>query len=343
MVASITVEKNAYGVVTFNCAEKEAILTSDFIQRHLASCGIKKDDRKNPFSLLVLGEIKGIDDCAFADYCLEHVDLSHSSVKEIGADAFCSSTIKDIILPASTKKISPFFVRGKCLESIKVNEANTNFASHNGVLYSKDYSHLIRVPEGYKQESLYVLDATVFIDDYALDGCSIKNVILPNSLKGIGNHSFQGCRFLESLTLPAEVESIGESAFAFCPRLKSFSVDEQNSHFVFSDGAIYNKEESVLFFVLSGYRGRQFTLPSTVLEIKDCAFVGCRHVERVVCNKLINRIGDFAFDNHHIKIIVLPDKELKIEENAFCPETEILRVPPKLFDSIDIRFLRFKK
>ena len=241
MVASITVEKNAYGVVTFNCAEKEVILTSDIVQRHLASCGIKKDDSKNPFSLLVLGKIQRIDEDAFAEYCLEHVDLSHSSVKEIG------------------------------------------------------------------------------------------------------NRSFQRCRFLKSVTIPAGVESIGESAFALCPRLESFSIDDQNTHFVFSEGAVYNKDKSFLFFVLGGYRGRQFTLPSSVLEIKDCAFVGCRRVERVVCNKLINKIGDFAFDNHHIKIIVLPDKELDLGEDVFCPETEILRVPPKLFDSIDIRFLRFKK
>lgn len=44
---------------------------------------------------------------------------------------------------------------------------------------------------------------------------SIKNVVLPNTLKEIGEYAFDRCNNLKSITIPQSVETIGENAFGY--------------------------------------------------------------------------------------------------------------------------------
>ena len=55
------------------------------------------------------------------------------------------------------------------------------------------------------------------IGDYAFYGCSgMTELILPNSVRSIGDYAFYGCSGLTELTLPNGVRSIGDSAFSGC-------------------------------------------------------------------------------------------------------------------------------
>ncbi len=43
------------------------------------------------------------------------------------------------------------------------------------------------------------------------------HVLIPDSVKSIGNSAFEGCTSLLSVSIPDSVESIGESAFTDVP------------------------------------------------------------------------------------------------------------------------------
>ena len=48
----------------------------------------------------------------------------------------------------------------------------------------------------------------------------IERVVLPNSLKEIGDNAFNGCSSLKSIDIPDGVMVIGEGAFSYCEKLK---------------------------------------------------------------------------------------------------------------------------
>ena len=75
------------------------------------------------------------------------------------------------------------------------------------------------VPEGVRR-----------IGEHAFDGCkNLKNISLPSSLESIGNEAFIGCCGLSSIKIPAKVNSIGSRVFAECSMLNEISVDAGNS------------------------------------------------------------------------------------------------------------------
>ena len=67
----------------------------------------------------------------------------------------------------------------------------------------------IVIPEGIEE-----------IDKEVFSGSSIKKIILPQSLKKIGDYAFSKCRELKEILLPDELEEIGNYAFYECNNLE---------------------------------------------------------------------------------------------------------------------------
>ena len=93
------------------------------------------------------------------------------------------------------------------MTSINVAEDNLNYASIDGVLYSKDKKTLIMCPRG-----------------------KTGSVTIPNSVTSIGKAAFYGCTGLTSVTIPNSVTSINYSNLAFdgCTGLTSMTVEATN-------------------------------------------------------------------------------------------------------------------
>ena len=169
-----------------------------------------QDDKEHPSQLTTIG------DRAFQSTTLKTLTLP-GSVVTIGYNAFAGmSGLTSIRLGANVgaDQLVAAFVGTSALTSIEVDAANTNYVSVDGVLYSKDHSHLIAYPQAKNRGGAYaVVGGVTQIDDYAFAGATIATVTLPSSARTIGDYAFESSR-LTSVTLPDSLETIGSWAFS---------------------------------------------------------------------------------------------------------------------------------
>ena len=174
-----------------------------------------QDDKAHPSQLATIG------DRAFQSTSLATITLP-GSVVTIGDNAFAGmSRLTSVRLGAKVAagQLVAAFPGAKALTSIEVDANNGNYASVDGVLYTKDHSHLIAYPQAKNKGGSYaVLDGTTDIDDYAFADASVTSVTLPSSLRRIGEYAFESSR-LTSLTLPDSFETIGSWAFSYASNL----------------------------------------------------------------------------------------------------------------------------
>jgi len=177
------------------------------------------------------------------------------SVIEIGNEAFALSDADYVRISASVVKISTDALYAYVsLENIFVDENNSVYKSIDGNLYSKDGKRIIRYAKAKKDTSFDIPDGVVEIGDFAffgsgnllsvaipesvtkigewafsLGGLKIANI--PNGVHTIGDYAFDSCKNLEQVYIPAGVTHIGKYSFNDCLRLRSISVDKQNSFY----------------------------------------------------------------------------------------------------------------
>ena len=174
-----------------------------------------QDDKAHPSQLATIG------DRAFQSTSLATITLP-GSVVTIGDNAFAGmSRLTSVRLGAKVAagQLVAAFPGANALTSIEVDANNGNYASVDGVLYTKDHSHLIAYPQAKNKGGSYaVLDGTTDIDEYAFADASVTSVTLPSSLRRIGDYAFESSR-LTSLTLPDSFETIGSWAFSYASNL----------------------------------------------------------------------------------------------------------------------------
>ena len=167
-------------------------------------------------SITLPNRIETIGEGAFAS-CenLASVTLSNS-VASIGNNAFhyCSA-LTSIEIPNSVKTIGEnAFLYCTRLTAIHVDEGNTNYSSIEGVLYNKEQTVLYNYPSSKSGAEFSIPTSVTEISSWACYYCQFKSIIIPKSVKTIGNYAFSNCIFLEDIivywTTPI---TIPESAF----------------------------------------------------------------------------------------------------------------------------------
>ena len=72
---------------------------------------------------------------------------------------------------------------------------------------------------------------------------SLKDVVIPESVKTIGQRAFSGCSSLTNLFIPAGVETIEEGAFTGCAA--TIEVAPENLNYVSDDGVLFDKAKEI--------------------------------------------------------------------------------------------------
>lgn len=121
-----------------------------------------------------------------------------------------------------------------------------------------------------------------------------RNLIIPETVKEIGDSAFRNYTRLQSITLPEGLTRIGKSAFWGCRNLKSI------------------------------------TLPESLSEMEGCAFHGCRKLKEISIPEKITVIKEYTFTGcYRLQSVHLPENLTAIETCAFsyCKSLKEIQIP----------------
>ena len=223
--------------------------------------------------------------------------------------------------------------------STKVNDEDlaNGVEDEYGALYSPDGLRLLK---GAKVASYAIRPGIKVICDKAFWGCNnLTSIIIPGSVTHIGDSAFVRCNNLTSIIIPGSVTHIGSKPFT------NSGISQVTCHcynFEADEYALYTKgkKQIISFF---NKQTTVFTIPDSVTQIGDSAFLGCNNLTSIIipgsvthignnafvwCNNLtsiiipdsVTHIGDWAFfDCRSLTSITIPDSVMHIGSNAFWP------------------------
>lgn len=116
------------------------------------------------------------------------------------------------------------------------------------------------------------------IPESAFESASASEILLPKTIKTIGNCAFKDAN--ASITMREGVESIGDEAFAN----------------IFGTITLLDTIESF----------KEITLPSTLKSIGDSAFANAERLEQITIPDSVNSIGENIVDRTKVTLVVTP-------------------------------------
>jgi len=207
--------------------------------------------------------------------------ISNYRVTEIGSEAFSYSSLNEVVLPSTLRKIGDGAFRGTQLTRLTLPEGVTEIGYE-----AFSYSSLNEV----------VLPSTLTkIGAYAFRGTQLKNVTLPTSITDIGTEAFGGIDSLNSVFIPKKLSN-AYGAFLGSQHL-------QRIHF----------EEGITKIVDGLFRGSGISsirIPETVTEIGSDAFLNTRITDLYIPDS-VTKLGSNSFGHYGV------------HENAFPTLTKV--------------------
>ena len=179
------------------------------------------------------------------------------------------------------------------------------------------------------------------IGDHAFQSCiGLTSVTIPNSVTSIGEYAFSGCSGLKSVTIPNSVTSIGNNAFQSCKGLTSVTIPNSvtaigNEAFYGCSGltsvTIPNSVTSIgnnAFYKCSSLTS--ITIPNSVTAIGNEAFYGCSGLTSVTIPNSVTSIGSSTFLGcSGLTSVTIPNSVTKIGSTAFslCKSLTSITIP----------------
>ena len=277
---------------------------------------IFQDDEAAPSELAELGSR------VFSNTNVQTLTLPRSLVT-INRDAFADmSKLASVHLgpKVAADQLVGSFANTPELTRIQVDAGNPNYESLDGVLYTRDHTHLIAYPAAKNAGGAYtVASGTTDIDDFAFLGAQNESVTFPDTLRRVGDQSFEGAA-LTTLTLPDGFETMGTSAFWQMPQL--VSVDLGGATGVSTNAFRYDAALSEVAFrpdlgrltsigegAFVGISATTATIPDTVSTIAEEAFSKNPALTSFHVGASLNSLGDYALgENDNLATLsVSPD------------------------------------
>lgn len=182
---------------------------------------------------------------------------------------------------------------------------------------------------------------------------NLRTISVGDNVSEIETAAFSNNKELVNVNLGAKVRKLGSGVFAGSSQLSEVSVSEDNPYLHFSNGILYDGDETVVYALMPAYEKGAFTVPSTVTEIKGYAFWGNPYLEKVTLCSSLSEVPAYAFSNCqnlkevsipltvrgigakafedcvNLSSVTLPDSMARINDTAFdgCPNVEFTATP----------------
>ena len=159
------------------------------------------------------------------------------------------------------------------------------------------------------------------INDHAFVGSWITGILIPDSVRTIGNEVFSGCRTLEWVEMPETLESLGSFAFYNCESLVSVSLPSGLKEL--KDSVFRNCK--ALSFV---------SLPSSLEVIEKQAFAGCQVLSDLQFPQNLRVIEEDAFLSCKQFSTIIVENLQVLGNRAFADCSELQFVAVGKIDSL---------
>lgn len=170
------------------------------------------------------------------------------------------------------------------------------------------------------------IDVIEIGDNVFADNLFIKKLVIPESVKSLGNKMCYGAKNLEEVVLPNNITVIPDYAFENCSSLTNINIPTslvQIRANAFSQTALkeFIAPESLKEIWLYAFKdAKELTNVElkNVTEIGDMVFENCEKLESIVIPETLEEIGASVFGGcSSLQDIDLPNKPLALDRNTF--------------------------
>lgn len=239
-----------------------------------------------------------------------------STLKSIGSAFWDCTSLTEVTLPQGLEVLEGAF--NCCTGLTKVTLPSTLKTIKSAFMDCTSLTE-VTLPQG------------IEVLDNAFNVCtSLTEVTIPESVREIHN-SFCNCTSLTSVHISASVTDMTE-AFHRCSSLETISVDPDNAVYRSIDNALYPKDGSKLLLYPSANTNTEYTVPNTVTEIEEYAFLDAKNLTSITLPAHMTSIGSCAFQNcSSLKQITIPDGVEELDSTfTGCYSLETLTLPKSL-------------
>lgn len=168
----------------------------------------------------------------------------------------------------------------------------------------------------YQLQNLDFSDASnniTAIESLAFKGALMNGLVLPNTISVLGVGCFSGA-YIATLTVPPLVTVLPIQAFAYIHSVHNTGTGEELPINIILPQNLTKIEESCF----EGAPIKQITIPDTVTEIEDGAFLFCRQLASIVLPSGLQKISDGMFAKcSSLASITIPAAVTMLGSNAF--------------------------
>jgi hypothetical protein len=228
-----------------------------------------------------------------------------SSIIQVGEGTFYDCTgLPGVTLPNTVTSIGDdAFAYCYCLTNVSLGSGLTNIGNE-AFMYCSSLPN-VTIP-----------NSVLHIGDDAFAWCDgLTNVVLGSGVTAIGDNAFQGTGLI-AISIPASVSTMGDLPFHDCSGPAAVTVESTNAFYSSLNGVLFNKSQTILLEYPGGL-GASYTIPNSVTNIGDGAFLDCPLTNVIIPNS-VARIGNAAFSGTSLTSVTIPNSVTSIGDEAFA-------------------------
>lgn len=264
-----------------------------------------KDSKK--LESIVLPAVEEIGEGAFSGCtALRSADFGSTTIEALSKDMFSGcSALSKLSLPDTVKQLGEYSLTG-CSELSDITAKGITEILGIKVSGIKDTAYYNAAPA---EEDTFIIIGKILIKYIAgtadRDEDEIVSVTLPEGIESIMDEVFYNNGTIEEVVLPASVKYIGESAFSNCLRLNKVVFADDGLVEIAADAFKYctalkaielpSTLESIGNRAFAGSGLEEITIGDSVVSIGAEAFNQAANLERVAIGSGVSFIGEAAF------------------------------------------------